>query len=141
IANLSTGAIVGHVEVPGVTAGRSPTHGIPSHGIAMTQDETEIWVADNANNYLRVFDATAMPPRLKTSVKVRDEPGWITFGIDGRLGYPSTGDLIDVRTKKIVATIQDENGDDAEGGRMLENVFGGGKAVAGGDQLGKGKKR
>ena len=73
---------MGHIEEPGVTAGRSPTHGIPSHGIAVTQDETEIWIADNANNYLRVFDSTAMPPKMKTSVKVRDEPGWITFGID-----------------------------------------------------------
>src|SRR4051812_44228960 len=75
IADLKTGAILHHVEVPGVTAGKSPTHGIPSHGIAMTQDESEIWIADNANNYLRVFDATVMPPTLKTSIKVRDEPG------------------------------------------------------------------
>ena len=141
VADLRTGAIVAHVDVPGVMPGRSPTHGIPSHGIAMTQDETEIWVADNANNYLRVFDATTVPPRLKTSVKVRDEPGWITFGIDGRLGYPSTGDVIDVRTKKIVATLQDENGADAESEKMLEIDFAGGKPVAAGDQFGKGKKR
>ena len=46
-----------------------------------------------------------MPPAFKTSVKVRDEPGWITLGIDGRLGYPSTGDVIDVRTKQIVARV------------------------------------
>jgi DNA-binding beta-propeller fold protein YncE len=141
IADLRTGAIVGHVEVPGVTAGRSPTHGIPSHGIAMTQDESEIWIADNANNYLRVFDATMMPPVLKTSVKVRDEPGWITFGIDGRLAYPSTGDCIDVHTKQIVATLQDENGDNAESEKMLEIDFSGGKPAVAGDQFGKGKKR
>jgi len=141
IADLKTGAIVGHVEVPGVTAGRSPTHGIPSHGIAMTQDETEIWIADNANNYLRIFDATVMPPTLKTSVRVRDEPGWITFGIDGTLAYPSTGDVVDVRTKRIVATLQDESGANAESEKMLEIDFAGGKPVAAGDQFGKGKKR
>src|SRR5499427_733486 len=141
IADLTTGAIVGHVEVPGVTAGRSPTHGIPSHGIAMTQDETEIWIADNANNYLRIFDATVMPPTLKTSVKVRDEPGWITFGIDGRLAYPSTGDVIDVRTKEIVATLQDENGTNAESEKMVEIDFANGKPVRAGDQFGKGQKR
>ena len=100
IADLDTGKILHHVEVPGVTPGRSPTHGIPSHGIALTRDETEIWIADNANNYVRVFDVTVTPPTLKTSVKVRDEPGWITFGIDGRLAYPSTGDVVDVRSKK-----------------------------------------
>jgi len=141
VADLGTGAILHHVEVPGVTPGRSPTHGIPSHGIAMTQDETEIWIADNANNYVRVFDATVMPPTLKSSVKVRDEPGWITFGIDGALAYPSTGDVVDVRTKQIVATLQDENGADAESEKMLEIDFAGGKPVAEGDQFGKGKKR
>ncbi|MGH9139744.1 MAG: YncE family protein [Vicinamibacterales bacterium] len=141
VADLKTGAILHHVEVPGVTPGRSPTHGIPSHGIAMTQDETEIWIADNANNYVRIFDATVMPPLLKTSVKVRDEPGWITFGIDGRLGYPSTGDVIDVRTKQIVATLQDENGANAESEKMLEIDFAGGKPAVAGDQFGKGKKR
>src|SRR5882762_852158 len=123
IADLDTGKILHHVEVPGVTAGRSPTHGIPSHGIAMTQDETEIWIADNANNYVRIFDATMMPPTLKTSVKVRDEPGWITFGVDGTLAYPSTGDVIDARTKQIVATLQDEKGANAESEKMLEIDF------------------
>jgi DNA-binding beta-propeller fold protein YncE len=128
-------------EIADLKTGKSPTHGIPSHGIAMTQDETEIWIADNANNYVRVFDATVMPPTLKASVKVRDEPGWITFGIDGRLGYPSTGDVVDVRTKQIVATLQDENGANAESEKMLEIDFAGGKPAAAGDQFGKGKKR
>src|SRR5471030_2066336 len=141
VADLRTGQILHHVDVPGVTAGRSPTHGIPSHGIAMTQDEREIWIADNANNYLRVFDATVMPPTMKTSIKVRDEPGWITFGIDWTLAYPSTGDVIDARTKQIVATLQDENGANAESEKLLEIDFAGGKPVAAGDQFGKGKKR
>jgi DNA-binding beta-propeller fold protein YncE len=141
VADLKTGAVLHHVAVPGVTPGKSPTHGIPSHGIAMTQDETEIWIADNANNFLRIFDATVMPPVMKASVKVRDEPGWITFGIDGKLAYPSTGDVVDVRTKQIVATLQDENGANAESEKMLEIDFAGGKPAVAGDQFGKGKKR
>ena len=140
VADLGSGAILHHVEVPGVTPGRSPTHGIPSHGIAMTQDEKEIWIADNANNYVRVFDATVMPPTLKASVKVRDEPGWITFGVDGMLAYPSTGDVVDVRTKEIVATLQDETGANAQSEKMLEIDFSNGKAAVAGDQFGKGKK-
>lgn len=141
VADLRSGAVLHRVDVPGVTPGRSPTHGIPSHGIAMTQDETEIWVADNANNYVRIFDATVMPPALKASVKVRDEPGWITFGIDGTLAYPSTGDVVDVRTKLIVATLQDEHGANAESEKMLEIDFAGGRPVAAGEQFGKGKKK
>jgi DNA-binding beta-propeller fold protein YncE len=141
VADLKTGQILHHVEVPGVTAGRSPTHGIPSHGIAMTQDESEIWIADNANNYVRIFDATVTPPVMKTSVKVRDEPGWITFGIDGTLAYPSTGDVVNVKSKQIVATLQDEHGANAESEKLLEIDFAGAKPVRAGDQFGKGKKR
>jgi hypothetical protein len=107
----------------------------------MTQDETEIWLTDNANNYLRVFDATVMPPTLKTSVKVRAEPGWITFGIDGRLVYPSTGDVIDARTKQIVATLVDENGVNVESEKMLQIDFAGGKPIRAGNQFGTGMKR
>src|SRR5262249_5050774 len=140
VADIKTGKLLYHVEVPGVTAGKSPTHGIPSHGIAMTQDESEIWIADNANNYVRIFDATKMPPVMKTSVKLRDEPGWITFSIDGKLGYVSTGDVVDVATKKVVATLQDENGANAESEKMLEIDFVNGKPVRAGDQFGKGKK-
>jgi len=138
VADINTGKVLHRVEVPGVTPGKSPTHGIPSHGIAMTQDETEIWVTDNANYYLRVFDATVMPPVMKTSIKVRDEPGWITWSIDGRTAYPSTGDVIDVRTKQIIATLQDENGQKAESEKMLEIDFAGSKPVRAGDQFGVG---
>jgi len=72
---------------------------------------------------------------------VRDEPGWITFGIDGTLVYPSTGDVIDVRTKQIVGTLQDEHGVNAESEKMLEIDFTNGKPTAAGDQFGKGRKR
>ena len=38
---------------------------------------------------------------------MRDQPGWITFSLDGRYAYPSTGEVIDT-TKKIVAALKDE---------------------------------
>jgi len=79
-----------------------------------------------------------MPPVMKTSIKVRDEPGWITWSIDGRTAYPSTGDVIDVRTKQIIATLQDENGQKAESEKMLEIDFAGSKPVRAGDQFGVG---
>src|SRR5262249_39343065 len=141
VADLNTGKIFYRVEVPGVTPGRSATHGIPSHGIAMTHDETEIWLADNANHFIRIFDVTVTPPVMKTSVKVRDEPGWITFGIDGRLGYSSTGDVIDAQTKQIVATLQDESGGRVESEKMLEIDFAGGKPIRAGNQFGFGTKK
>jgi hypothetical protein len=49
--------------------------------------------------------------------------------------------VIDVKTKQIVATLQDENGDNAESEKMLEIDFANGKPSVAGDQFGKGKKR
>jgi DNA-binding beta-propeller fold protein YncE len=141
VGDIDTGKVLYRVEVPGFQPGRSPVHGIPSHGIAMTADETEIWVSDNANYYAHVFDATVMPPVLKTSVKLRGEPGWITFGIDGRFAYPSTGDVVDVRSKQIVATLEDEDGRDVYSEKIVEVDFENGRPVRASDQFGKGAVR
>ena len=65
----------------------------------------------------------------------------VTFGIDGTLAYPSTLDVVDVRSKQIAATLQDEHGADAESEKMLEIDFAGGKPSIAGDQFGKGKKK
>jgi hypothetical protein len=52
-------------------------------------------VVDATNQRLHIFDATAMPPKQLESIKLKDEPGWVTFSIDGKYAYPSTGDVID----------------------------------------------
>jgi len=141
VADLTTGKLLHRVAVEGLDTKNSPVHGTPSHGIAMTADETEIWVADNTNHFLHVFDATKMPPAAKTRVHVRDEPGWIAFSLDGRTAFASTGDMIDVRTKRIVATLQDEHGVDVESEKVLEIDFENGRPVRASDQFGKGKVR
>jgi len=141
VADLETGKVIHRVEVKGIPVANSPVHGTPSHGIAMTADETEIWVADNTNHQLHVFDATVMPPAQKTTIKLRDEPGWISFSLDGQTAFPSTGDVIDIKTRKIVATLQDEKGTDVESEKMVEIDFANGKPVRAADQFGKGAKR
>ena len=141
VADLTTGKLLHRVAVEGLETKNSPVHGTPSHGIAMTADETEIWVADNTNHFLHVFDATKMPPAQKTRVHVRDEPGWIAFSLDGRTAFASTGDMIDVRSKKIVATLQDEHGVDVESEKVVEIDFENGKPVRASDQFGKGARR
>jgi len=141
VADLRTGKVLHRVTVEGVATENSPVHGMPSHGIALTQDETEVWLSDNTNHFMRVFDATVMPPKLKTSVKLRDEPGWISWSIDGKTAYPSTGDVIDVASKRVVGQLTDENGVAVESEKLLEITFSGGKPVQAADQFGKGKKR
>jgi hypothetical protein len=87
---------------------------------------------------MHVFDNTVMPPRQMTTLKVRDQPGWITFTIDGKFAYPSTGEVFDTRTKKLVAALQDETGRQVGSEKLLEVVFEGNKPVRAGDQFGVG---
>ena len=117
-------------------------HGCPSHGLGLTPDERELWVADGANRRLHVFDNTGSPPTYVQTITLRDEPGWITFGIDGHFAYPSTGDVIDVATRQIVATLTDETGTAVASEKMIEIDFAArGVASAVGDQFGVGRKR
>ena len=52
-------------------------------------------MADGHNNAMHIFDNTVMPPKQTQTIMVRDQPGWITFSIDGRHAYPSTGEVFD----------------------------------------------
>jgi hypothetical protein len=57
-------------------------------------------LAHCANSALHVFDSSVMPPKQLTSIKVRDCVGWLSFRIDGRFAYGSTGEIIDVARRK-----------------------------------------
>ena len=135
VGDLKTGKMLHRVEVTDFEVGGVKRHGCPSHGIALTLDEKELWLADAHNRRLHIFDNTVMPPRKVQSIELRDEPGWITFSIDGRLAYASTGEVIDVKTHKIVAALKDEKGVDVQSEKVVEIDFAGGKAVHVGDQF------
>jgi hypothetical protein len=107
----------------------------------LTPDEKELWLTDAANSSIHVFDATGTPPKQLMSIKLRDQPGWVTFSIDGRHAYPSTGEVIDTRSKRIVTTLEDETGRHVQSEKLLEIVFAGGKPARAGDQFGIGQKR
>ena len=141
MGDIKTGKMLRRVEVVGFETGGVKRHGCPSHGIALTLDEKEVWVCDAHNRRLHIFSNDVMPPKQLASIETRDEPGWITFSIDGRLVYPSTGEVIDPRTRKIVATLKDENGIDVMSEKLLEIDFAGGRAVRAGDQFGIGGVR
>jgi hypothetical protein len=128
------------VEVPGSKPGAEKRHGCPSHGIGLTPDETELWLADAANSRLHIFDATVMPPRRVAGIPLRDQPGWVTFSIEGDYAYPSTGDVIDVKTRKIVATLQDEERREVQSEKLLEIDFAGNQPIRVGDQFGLGRR-
>jgi DNA-binding beta-propeller fold protein YncE len=140
IGDLTTGKMLYRVEVTNFPMGIPKRHGCPSHGVGYTPDEKEIWVCDAANSQMHIFDATVMPPTQVASVKLREQPGWITFSRDGRFGYPSTLDVIDTKTHKIVLSLTDEGGRPVESEKVIEIVFEDGMPVATGDQFGLGRK-
>jgi DNA-binding beta-propeller fold protein YncE len=140
VGDLKTGKMLHRVEVAGFAKGPVKRHGCPSHGIGLTPDERELWLADGANSSLHIFDARAMPPRQIATIKLRDQPGWITFSLDGTRAFPSTGEVIDTKTRKIVATLKDETGRDVQSEKVVEVVFAGGKPVRTGDQFGIGRR-
>jgi len=139
IGDLQTGQMLAHVEVQGFQKGPTKRHGCPSHGIGLTPDEKEIWLTDAANSRLHIFDATTTPPAQRASIELRDQPGWITFTRDGKYAYPSTGDIIDTKTKKIVAQLSDEQARQVQGEKMIEIDLQGTRAVRVGDQFGIGR--
>jgi hypothetical protein len=139
IGDLHSGKKLHRVEVAGFKIGPTKRHGCPSHGIALTPDGKEIWVTDAFNRRLHVFDATVMPPVQKESIELRDQPGWITFTLDGKLAYPSTGDVIDVKSRKIITTLQDETGAPVQSEKLVEIDYEGKTPAKAGDQFGFGR--
>ncbi len=141
VGDIKTGEMLHRVTVKGHKRGKVKRHGCPSHGIGMTPDEKEIWLTDGANSSLHIFDVTVMPPKQIASIKLRDQPGWITFSIDGTLAYPSTGDVVDAKTRKIIATLTDEQGREVQSEKLLEIDFQGRRPVRTGDQFGIGRSK
>lgn len=139
IGDLKTGQKLHRVEVQGFKIGVPKRHGCPSHGVGLTPDEKEVWVCDAANSRMHVFDATVMPPRQVASIEMRDQPGWITFSLDGKLAYPSTGEVVDVKTRKIVAALKDETGAAVHSEKVVEIHFRGSEPIRNGDQFGIGR--
>jgi len=141
VGDLHTGKKLYRVEVKGYKPGPVKRHGCPSHGIALTPDEKELWLADCANSAIHIFDSTVMPPKQLTSIKMRDCVGWLSFSLDGRFAYSSTGEIVDVRTKKIVAALHDEAGRQVQSEKLLDLAIIDGKVVGAGNQFGVGNLR
>ena len=87
---------------------------------------------------IHVFSATA-PWQQLTTIPLQDMPGWITFSIDGKYAYPASGEVIDVKKRKILAVLQDEFNNNVGSEKMIEIDFDGKKATTAGDQFGIGR--
>jgi hypothetical protein len=140
VGDLQTGKVLHRVEVEGVPRGPVKRHGCPSHGIGLTPDEQEVWVSDGHNSQMHIFDVTQLPPRQVASVGLREQPGWVTFSLDGRYAYPSTGEVFDVSSRQIIARLTDEQGRPVHSEKMLEIHFDASGPARVGDQFGLGRR-
>jgi DNA-binding beta-propeller fold protein YncE len=138
VGDVKTGKKLYRVEVQGYKNGPVARHSCPSHGIAMTPDEKEIWVVDGPNNAVHIFDATVMPPKQGQTIQLKEFPGWISFSLDGKYAYVSTGDIIDAGTKEIVAALKDETGHLVQSEKLLDLVINGSRVLRAGNQFGVG---
>jgi len=141
VGDIQTGKMLHRVEVRGPQKGPVKRHGCPSHGVALTPDESELWLADGANEAVHIFDATVMPPKQVATLQLRDQPGWITFSLDGKYAYPSTGDVIDTATRRVIAQLTDEESRVVQSEKLVEVVFAGDRPTRTSDQFGVGRRQ
>jgi DNA-binding beta-propeller fold protein YncE len=135
IADVATGQVIKTVEVTSVnwrakwdvTPKPRIPHGCPSHGIALTPDEKEIWVSDGMFNKIHIFSNTDDPKEIDT-IDLTGGPFWMTFGLDAKLAYVSSGDIIDIATHKIVGQMKDEYGRLITSEKLLDMTFDNGHA-------------
>ena len=139
IGDLQSGKRIKHIDVKGYQTGPVKRHGCPSHGIALTPSERELWLADAFNESIHVFDINSNEIKQSASIKLSDQPGWITFSIDGKYALPSTGDIIDAAKKQIIVTLVDETGARVQSEKMVEVQFSGKALLKAGDQFGIGR--
>lgn len=135
MVNLQTGEVLHRVLAPGEP--------IPNrtHGSGLTPDETELWISDQKGQKLFIFDATQIPPTPKGKVELsQGGHGWVTFSLDGKYAWSHTPDVFDVKSKKLVATLRDEDGKPISGSKYIEVHFKDGKVVEMGHEFGLGRK-
>ncbi|HWX89388.1 MAG TPA: hypothetical protein VNY75_03725 [Rhizomicrobium sp.] len=124
IADVKTGQMIKRMELPGEmwkAKWADPNHqhfghGLPSHGIGMTPDESEIWVTDAANDAWQIWDnpGDGRNPVYNPSKTVPIQAGigssWISMTNDGKTAFVGDGSVIDVRAHRVIATLKDEYG-------------------------------
>jgi DNA-binding beta-propeller fold protein YncE len=122
VSSITTGQVLYNVPFQGFSYPSGIFPYAPSHGISLSPDETEIYVIDQPNSYVHVFDVRGLPGSPPTqvadipiaSMSGSDSPctydcqreGWLLHSRDGRFVLVGdSGDVIATATRKIVANL------------------------------------
>jgi hypothetical protein len=112
IGDIKTGKMLKRVELPG-DAWKGKGY---SHGIGMTPDESEIWIADPVNKAWQVWDnpGDGRNPVYNPSKIIKPSAGvehsWMSVTNDGKLAFLGDSVVIDTKTHKEIAVMKDEFG-------------------------------
>jgi len=86
----------------------------PSHGVSISPDEKEVYVLNQQDSYVHVFDITGLPnsaPKQVADIKLANKmvgEGWLHHSRDGR--YVFVGDsvnVVDTASRNTVASLPD----------------------------------
>src|SRR5205814_880832 len=138
VIDLIKGRTIGRVLAGDVA---DPNKTIPhrTHGAALTPDEKELWISDQDGKKIFIFNSSYVPLRRAGHIDLTGGGhGWVSFSRDGKYAWCHTPDVIDVKSRKIVATLKDDKGAPVSGSKFIEIDFRDGKVVAMGDQFGLG---
>ena len=126
VSSITTGQVLYTVPVSGnfpYTAGQAGPSS-PSHGISLSPDEKELWVMDQPNDYVHVFDVSGLPasaPKQVADIKLTRpmtgsqvgctydclREGWLQHSLDGRfVVVGDSGDIINTATRTSVANLE-----------------------------------
>jgi hypothetical protein len=112
IGDVKTGKKLKRVELPGDDwKGKGY-----SHGIGLTPDESEIWIADPVHKAWHVWDnpGDGRNPVYNPSKTIKPAQGvahsWIAMSNDGKLAFLGDSSVVDVKTHKEIAVMKDEFG-------------------------------
>jgi YVTN family beta-propeller protein len=114
IVDIPTRKLVQKVDLPSQHPGppRPRQYETPdtyTHGLALTPDETEIWVTSLLDDCIYIYDLRTR--KVVARLNTGDGPNWIVFSPDGKYGCVSSTDsddvsIFDVKQRREAARIK-----------------------------------
>lgn len=122
VSSIVTGKVLYTVPVQGFTIPPSESSLPPSHGISLSPDEKQLYVMDNVNYYIHVFDISGLPnsaPVQIANIPLRSmagnqspcdydcgREGWILHSSSGQYAFiGDSGDIINTTTQQSIMNL------------------------------------
>jgi YVTN family beta-propeller protein len=114
IADMASRKVVSKVELPPAPPLNCPLEvNTPTHGLALTPDERQLWVTSLADGGVYVYDVATK--RISPMIHVGRCPNWISCSPEGQYCAVSNSDdddtsIIDAHTQRELARVKVGNG-------------------------------